>query len=414
MKLIPSLTQGEHASETRSYASIARSVSICLIFALMLLNAGGVGWAATASGAPYEIDAIIPSTGSGAFLGKSYPDSFRALETLVNSTGGIAGRPIKFVYVDTQTSPQLDLQLVNGLISKHVPFFIDGGPSTACNASIPVVEKAGPVDYCLSPVIHPKPGSFVYAASVTSVSQAKVTLRYFRERGLTRIAMISSTDSSGQDFERETLAAMQLPENKNAQLVSSEHFNTVDLSVAAQIARIKASNPQILLVWTTGTPFGTVLRGLKDDGIDMPTLAAASNMSFDEMNSYANVLPKELYFPSLVSLVPEVGGKGPVAAAQSAYASAFKAIGVRPDVGTGLTWDAALILVDALRHVGSDATATQISEYISHLRAWAGINGFYDFTSIPNRGIGDDALVVARWDPRKLGWFRVSKAAGYL
>src|ERR1700733_13680661 len=79
---------------------------------------------------PYEINAIVPLTGGGAFLGKAYVETFRAVENFINATGGIQGHPLKFVTADTQTSGQVDVELVNSLIAKKVPVFIDGAPST--------------------------------------------------------------------------------------------------------------------------------------------------------------------------------------------------------------------------------------------------------------------------------------------
>jgi branched-chain amino acid transport system substrate-binding protein len=64
-----------------------------------------------------------------------------------------------------------------------------------------------------------------------------------------------------------------------------------------------------------------------------------------------------------------------------------------------LTWDPALVLIDALRKTGPDASAQQINEYVSRLRGWAGINGSYDFSAIPQRGIGLRDIVIDRWDP---------------
>jgi branched-chain amino acid transport system substrate-binding protein len=146
-----------------------RSIPSAICSALLLLLVHTPSPAAAVSGAPYEINVVIPVTGSGAFLGKSYQEAFRAVEVVVNATGGIGGRPLKFVIGDSQTSPQTGLQLVNNLISKHVAAFIDGGPSTVCLSSAPIVAKTGPVDYCLSPVIHPAAGSYVFSASISSV-----------------------------------------------------------------------------------------------------------------------------------------------------------------------------------------------------------------------------------------------------
>src|ERR1700712_444099 len=102
---------------------LSTALGLCLI----------AGTTVAASGqpalAPYELNAIIPITGAGAFLGKAYVDGIKALELRINATGGIQGHPLKFVTQDTQSNGQVDLQLVNGLIAKHVPVFIDGAPA---------------------------------------------------------------------------------------------------------------------------------------------------------------------------------------------------------------------------------------------------------------------------------------------
>ncbi len=73
--------------------------------------------------------------------------------------------------------------------------------------------------------------------------------------------------------------------------------------------------------------------------------------------------------------------------------------GLKPDNNTADTWDAALITVAGLRALGTDATAPQLRDWILKLKDFAGINGFYDFTSFPERGLGHDAYTIVRYDP---------------
>jgi branched-chain amino acid transport system substrate-binding protein len=388
-----------------------RKIVATLVFvALTQFN----GPAMSATEEPFQINVITPATGSGAFLGKSYKETFSALEVAINRSGGIRGRHVAFVLNDSQTTPQTGLQIVNGLIAKHVSAFIDGGPSTVCNASVPVVLEGGPVDYCLSPVIHPPAGSYVFSAGLSSVDQARLAVRYFRERGWTKIAELSSTDTTGEDLERQTDLALKASENSAVQIVVRDHFNVADLSVAAQIARIKASDAQAVLVWTTGTPFGTVVRGLQDAGVALPALTTNSNMTYAQMSAYAALLPNQMYFPALLALTPEATGKGPLHDAQVAYLAAFKAVGVRPDEGHILAWDPTMILVSALRKLGPSASATQIRDYILHLHGWVGVDGVYDFSSGNQRGVADNAAAIARWDAKKNTWVRVSRPQAFL
>jgi branched-chain amino acid transport system substrate-binding protein len=387
---------------------------LLLTLALIVADAAAAIAAPPPPLAPYELNAIIPLTGPGAFLGKSYVEGIRAVELRVNATGGIQGHPLKFISADTQSNGQVDLQLVNGLIAKHVPVFIDGAPANVCVPSIPIVAKDGPVDYCLSPAIHPPAGGYVFATNASTLDMASVELRYARQRAWKRVAVIESTGSSGQDYGRNVPLAFALSENRDMQLVADEHFNPTDISVTAQLARIKSANPQVVFALTTGTPLGTVLRGLSDAGLSVPVVTNNPNMTYPQMAAYASFMPPGLYFPTLRSLAPDGMTPGPIRDKEAVFLSAYKAIGVRPDFGSAAWWDPVMMIVEALRKFGPNATAQQIRDYILGLRGWIGANGVYDFSSGDQRGISQNSIVIAKWEPEKSMWVQVSRPRGVL
>ncbi len=65
--------------------------------------------------------------------------------------------------------------------------------------------------------------------------------------------MLVGTDATGRLAEPEFVAAAALPENRNVKLVTIEHFNLTDVTVAAQIARIRAADAQALIIWVNGS-----------------------------------------------------------------------------------------------------------------------------------------------------------------
>ncbi len=71
-------------------------------------------------------------------------------------------------------------------------------------------------------------------------------------------------------------------------IVAHEHFKGEDLSVAAQMTKIKAAGPDVLVGWTTGTPFGTVLRNMSEAGLGIPILTTAGDLSDAQMRGYAS------------------------------------------------------------------------------------------------------------------------------
>jgi branched-chain amino acid transport system substrate-binding protein len=362
---------------------------------------------------PFELNVILPMTGGAAFLGQSEATTFKVVESIVNNSGGIKGRPLKFTILDDQTSPQVAVQLANQLIAKKVAVFLGPGVSAMCGAVAGVLAKTT-VDYCLSPAIHPPAGSYQFSASISTGDLAVMSVRYFRLKGWTNMALLSTTDATGQDIDRQVAAALALPENRIVKLVAHEHFAGSDVTVAAQIARIKSSNPQALIVWATGTPFPNALHGVRDGGLEVPVLTGSGNMSIQQLESMASFLPSTLLFAGNRSMAPEGTLPGPVKDAQIKYFDAFKAVGMKPDFGNSINWDATMIVVDALRKYGPDATAEQIHDFIENLHSWPGTNGIYDFRDGSQRGIGSLGGLVLRWDPVKKDYTVMSRAGGYL
>ena len=159
--------------------------------AFMLVSPAG----SNGADGPYEIIAMVPQTGSAALQGRQQSQGLQAVEAFVNRTGGIHGRPIKFEIVDTQSSPQITVQLLSYATAKKVPVVI--GPSSAAEcAALAAVVKSGPVVYCTSPGFHPDPGSYVFSSGFSTVDLLRMSVGYLRERNLKRIAIVASTDSS--------------------------------------------------------------------------------------------------------------------------------------------------------------------------------------------------------------------------
>ena len=351
-------------------------IATALLSALALL---GVVTAPRSSRAaePFTINVILPETGAAAFLGKEEAQSLQTIQTMVNRTGGINGQPIAFAIVDDQSTPQVSVQLFNTILAKKPAVIL--GPSfvSTCSAIAPLAQSAGPVDYCFSPGIHPAAGSYVFSASPSTRSLLEVAERFFHERGWTKIAVITSTDATGQDADRGIKAAFEAP-GSGEQVVDWEHFTPGDVSTTAQMAHIQNSGAQAMIAWSTGTPFATVLRGANGVGLSIPMLTTSGNLTYAQMQQYAPFMTDQLYFSGFPWVSPESVKDPQVKRAVDAFVAAFKASGVKPDVGQSLAWDPALIVIDAYRHLGTGATATQIRDYLDGIgpaHPYAGIYG---------------------------------------
>jgi len=354
------------------------------------------------SGPAVEIPVILPLTGYGSVVGGPEKDGFQALAQYVNSTGGIQNRPLHFSYFDDQSNPQVGVQLFNQINAGGPQVVFGGAFSANCKAIAPLAEQKGPVLYCLSPAIQPTRGSFVFSSYYYPVDLCEKSISYFHKRGWNRIAFLISTDSSGQEIDSHLDAILNTPSVKGVEAVAHEHFDPNSVSVAAQVAKIRAANPQAIVIWTAaGT--ATAFRGLAAAGLDIP-VAINPAFSYAAMRQYTGILPKELYFAmGRWAQYPDIPA-GPIKNQLVTYFAALKAAGVVSDGGEALVWDPGRIVVDALRKFGPDAKAAQIHDYIEQVRGFAGINGFYDFRTGDQRGLNIDESVMTVWSPSKGTW----------
>lgn len=231
-------------------------------------------------------------------------------------------------------------------------------------------------------------------------------------KGWTKLALMFSTDASGQDAERGVKSVLDLAENKGKNVVQIAHFATTDVNVAAQLENVKAANPQAFIAWSTGAPIATIFRGMIQAGLDVPTATTDGNMTRTQMTQYESFLPQQLYFPAaewVVANDPKFPLDAAVAEKQKAFYAAFKQAGATPDIASELAWDPAMILVDALKKLGPKASVQQIRDYLAALRNYAGINGIYDFDREPQRGLNISNAVVTRWNRDAKTWQIVSK-----
>jgi branched-chain amino acid transport system substrate-binding protein len=366
----------------------------CALVALALF---GTVTSSVAADAPVEIHAILPLSGSGAFIGEKKVETLKMIEAYVNATGGIKGRPVKFVVHDDGSSPQNGVQITSALVASHATVILGSVLAAICKAEAPLVSKSGPLTYCYSPNVDFDAGTYTFTASLGTPDTIVKMLQFFKQRGWTRIALIASTDASGEDFDQPFAAALTSGNAYGLTLVAHERFNIQDISAAAQVARIKAAAPQVVMIQAVGPAFGTVLRNINDAGLNAALFGAAGDLSYKQLEEYKTFV-HDLYFVT-------AGGADPVASAppqqkraQDVFFQALKAAGIRPEYLYADTWDPPMLVVDALRHVGPDASASQLRDYIANLHDWWGVSGLYDFRAHPQRGLGAKAAIVDHWN----------------
>lgn len=378
---------------------------------IALLASVTIGQAA-AQPKPFVLDAILGLTGTAAAIGADEAAGLTAYEKVVNRTGGLRGQPIHFEIVDDQSNAAVAVQLATAILAKH-PIAVIGSSLVGPSQAMAPLFKNGPVLYAVTPLMYPDKGSYIFGAGAATRLNAAATMRYFRLKGLTKFGFITTNDASGQDYNRAIDSAAGLAENKTVTVVDRETFSVADLNIAAQIAHLKAANPQVIFAYVTGTPFGTVLQGLSDAGIDVPVITAGVNFNPVLLDRFKTYLPKSEMVVGVASFFNQNRArndalKGPI----DEFYQALGAAGLKPTAAMAYTWDPARIIISGLRKLGPNATPEQLRDYIAGLHGFAGVSGVYDFSVGDQHGLTQDAQIVVRYDPAAPGGTKVVSQQG--
>jgi len=370
---------------------------------------------ALAADGSYDMNVIIPLTGGGAFLGKAEQQALNLAAGVINKDGGIHGKKLNPIFHDDQSQPQVAVQLMTSVIASHPAVILGSTVSQLCNAQAPLVKDAGPVMWCFSPSVRTEPGGYEFTSQIDSHDQQRALMTYFKGKGWKKIALITTTDASGQDAEKSITDLVKDPAFKDVTLVANEHFAPGDVSVSAQIEKIRAANPDAIVSWATTAAGGTVFRALKQAGMDLPTAASGSNMTVSQMTDYAAFLPSKVFFGVgewAANGDPRLTVPKEVSDQQKLFFATMKTINVYPDSGADLGWEPVRVVADALNKLPDGADAKKLHDFLESWQGHIGAEGVYDLKKTPQRGLNIDNAIVVRWDPAKKEWHLVSNLTG--
>lgn len=375
----------------------ARALAIALV--LIAIAPGR-----TVAADPYPIDVLLPLTGQAAFAGEAQQQVLRLYEGLINRTGGIHGRQLHFEIHDDQSNPVVAVQIVNELLPKKPTVILGPSVAATCSAVSAILAKGpGTVNYCFSPVVPPPPGGYVFAATSPALQLLANDVAHMRNLGFKRAALVVSTDASGTQNAATFETLFARPENASMKLVAEERFAPTALSAAAEISKVKASNPDIVLMYANGTAFLTGLRELKNAGIDVPVTTNPFNGDGTLLVANKNILPTTLFIQGL-----PYQGRNPKKALRDSgaeYVSVFRDAGIKSmSVIQAYCWDPTKITIASLRALPDGANATQLHDYIEKLHDFPGLFGMYDFRGGDNYGLSGEEAPFVKWDAARADW----------
>ncbi len=362
--------------------------------------------AGPASGTPYLLGFVNASSGYMAAMGGQQRDVVPMMEENLNKAGGINGRPVKFVYYDDESDESKGVLAVKKLINDDKVLGIIGTATSGISlAEAPIVEAAETpmvaMNSSYSILLNP-PKKWVFKTAPSERFMVGGIFTYLKSKNITSYAWLNQ----GAGFGREATAYMQsVYKAQGFTLTAAEEYGPTDTNMTPQLTKIKATNPQALVVYGAEPAGAIAIKQARDLGMTIPVVGPPSMATAAILN--VADLKNGMEGAVFVTLKPNVWKDLPDSDPQKAvnqkleadmkakYGANFTAL----DWPMGVGYDAFSIMVAAVKAANPDtsnlaASRTKIRDAIEKTTGYVGSVGKISYTATEHEGLASDSFTL--------------------
>lgn len=225
---------------------------------------------------PIRIGSVIDLTGPVAPLGQFGKRGIDIAVAEVNAAGGVRGRPIELVAMNSESKPDLAASLALRLAAREDVLALIGGSfgatqlalgSIAQKEKIPLVSPTGYVND------DQRNWRYVFFTLVDFSDTAKMMLAYAKSKGFKRIGLIRLEREYG---ELGSKYLHQFAGDYGTEIVAEERAGDGDRDFTAQLTKVREAKPDFLVVWFANPGGALLLKNARQLGIRVPMIAPVS------------------------------------------------------------------------------------------------------------------------------------------
>jgi branched-chain amino acid transport system substrate-binding protein len=308
---------------------------------------------------PFIVGVITPLTGPMATVGSQSTSGLQLWAQGLNAAGGIKGRQIELDICDDQGTPETAVTCARRHIERRVAIILDNSIASTIRAITPLL-KAGPVMVVVSPILDPDPKSYVFQTSASDLEITKALLAYLQADKVDKLAMIASTDTTGEANANNALKVF--PPAGVAISLARIDLKSNDASI--QLANVVKDNPIIYSAYS-GAGAATVVKSFNNLGLTIPFVLSNANLSDAFMATIKNDIPPRLLGLGLNFMLPELIDDADERANLQKFQSAFQQAKKEPPSLLALM---GVTLADTaesvLRNVEDTSDAAAVKKYL--------------------------------------------------
>jgi branched-chain amino acid transport system substrate-binding protein len=320
------------------------------ITALVLVALLMVSFMITVQGASntIKLGAIQPISGQISAYGTQARDAINMAVEEINAKGGVLGKKIEMIVEDDEASPDKTMNALKKLVAKDKVIGFVGALTSKCSLAITKYAQAKKV-IMITPTSTndtvTDAGDFIFRACYKDSFQGVVVAQFAFETLKAKKAAILYDITN--DYSKGLTASFT---NKfkeiGGQIVATESYSTNDKDFNAQLTKIKAANPEVLLIPDYYSTVSLIAKQVRAQGLTIPMVGADG---WDEITNNAGDEVLNCYYSNHYSTEandPEV--QNFIKAFQAKYDKA-----VVPNALAALSYDATYILAEAIQRAKS-------------------------------------------------------------
>jgi len=356
------------------------------VFALATLSAAGLAMGQEV----VRIGHVAAMTGPVAHFGKDSENGVRMAIEALNARGAtIAGRKVKWVLAPeddagepkqaTAAAQKLADAKVNGVIGHETSGTTIPASKIYYDAGIPQITASS-----TNPAYTKQGFNTTFRVVANDIQLGQALGRYaVKNMGAKRVAVIDDRTAYGQGLVSEFVNGLR---QQKVNVVAKEFTNDKATDFSAILTRIRASNPDLVFFGGMNAVAGPMLRQMKQLGLNVKMMGGDGICS-DEMHKLSGGTMADGQVVCAEAGGVEASGKAGMDNFRAAYRKRF---GIDVQIIAPYSYDATLLLAEAMNKAGSAAPAKYLPE-LAKIR-YKGVTGNIAFD--PRGDIRDGTITL--------------------
>lgn len=266
-------------------------VKLLLVLSLVLVCAG----MAFAAEKEIRIGVVGPMTGPGVQYGASMKEAAQLAVDEINAAGGVNGRKIVLFLEDDESNPAKAVSSMQKLLNKDGIAVAIGHYNSSCTlATMQVTQRAKTPMLCpisTAAAITESGNKYIFRNCATNPMQVGQLANWafvnLTKPGGTKAAVIYENTDYGTGLTE--IFVDMVEKNPDWDIVVKESYNPADTDMIAQLTKIKATNPDVLMIGGNLTEAAVIIRQSKEIGLNIQIMGLGGGFSNDRFAELAGV-----------------------------------------------------------------------------------------------------------------------------